>query len=267
RRDFIFVPWEWLTGPRRSAFVILPRDEPGYRGPVFDRPTSMPPVPAGRLLALHHMVRGLLGDDGWRTMTRELFAEGRGDPLTLARYQQVAARQAPGEFGTFFEQWAGQGVVPTYALERAEVVLAEDAASRRFDYFTRVVVANRGDGELTVPVVLRTDGDVVRQRIVLGADESTTLTLRTRERPLSIEVDPDGWVVQRLPLDPLTRKPQRPRLFLKSLRELGPGETLPWIQEDANPVQATTGQDSTDAVPETDNGNLSQAPPVGPAGE
>jgi hypothetical protein len=267
RRDFIFVPWEWLTGPRRAAFVILPRDEPGYRGPIFDRPSSLPPVPAGRLLALHHMVRGLLGDDGWRAMTRELFAEGRGEPLTLARYRQVAARQAPGEFGAFFGQWVEEGVVPTYALERAEVVLAEDPLSRRFDYFTRVVVANRGDGELTVPVVLRTDGDVVRQRIVLRADESTTLTLRTRERPLSIEVDPDGWVVQRLPLDPLTRKPQRPRLFLKSLRELGPGEPLPWIQEDANLVQAPTGQVSMDGVASAGERNISQAAPVGPTGE
>ncbi|MDK2971865.1 MAG: hypothetical protein PWP23_1620 [Candidatus Sumerlaeota bacterium] len=245
RRDFVLVPWEWVSGERADPFDILPRDEPGYRGPALARPRTLPPAPPERLLALHHMLRGVLGDDAYRAFLGDVLTARRGQVLRLEDFRTLAAAHAPDrDMERFFTQWMETGVLPTYVLERAEVVLSENPETRRLEYTTRIVAANRGDGFMRVPLTLRTDGDRVDQHVALDADEATTLTLTTRSRPLSVELDPQGWILQMLPLDARTRKPRRPVLYLKNVKELAPGEPLPWASE-ANPGQDPAGQVSS----------------------
>ncbi|MBI5155370.1 hypothetical protein HZA57_09050 [Candidatus Poribacteria bacterium] len=222
RRDFILVPWEWLQQNGRFPFDLVPREEAAWRGPLFDaaRPTTMPRPPAARALAFHHMTRGLLGDTKYVEMLRLLVREYAGQPLTLDAFRTSAEKASGKELGWFFDQWLAEGVVPEYRLLEAQVVLAENPETRDLEYTTSVKFANRGDGRMPVPIVLATEADTITETVELGPQEERRLQFVTRDRPLSVTIDPQGWIVQMPPFDERAKRPVHPQLFLKAVKEL-----------------------------------------------
>jgi hypothetical protein len=227
RRDFVLVPWEFARQPGDFPFDVLAADEPGYRGPALRalRATDLRPAPPQRLMGFHHMLRGLVGDESYVRGLRHLVQEKHGSVLTLELYREAMEQMARVELEPFFDQWLLQGVLPRLELLEAEVLYAEDPETRGYLYTTRAITANRGDGRLEVPVVLDTDGDRVETTIVLEENEEREISFTTLERPLSIALDPRGWLVQMPAVDPATKKAVRPVLYLKRVRELADGGT------------------------------------------
>lgn len=223
RRDYVYVPWHWLREPSRYPFDLLPRDEGGFTGPALAglRDPGAPPVPRLRLVAFHHMLRARLGDEGWRTAMATLFAGPPSDgPLTLDAYRAAAEAAAGEPLESFFRQWLVEGVIPKFRLKEADVVLAQNDKTRTLEYTTRVVVANEGTGTVRVPLVLEVEGDRIEKIVEPAPGGEATVVFATPERPLSVSVDPDGWIVQMPEVDARTGKPVHPRLFLKTVREL-----------------------------------------------
>ncbi len=221
RRDYVLVPWDWVRPTDAYPFDLWPRDEAQYTGPVFPqlRPEGLPPVPQGRLVAFHHMLRRRLGEEAYVRFLNDLFGE-RGGRLTLEEVRLAAEAQAGAPLGEFFDQWLLEGVVPRYRLVEAQVVLAENPETRDLEYTTSVTVRNEGTGRVPVDVRLETEGDRVEKTVEPDPGGDVTLVFVTADRPVSVAVDPEGWVVQMPEFDRRAGRPVHPRLFLKTVREL-----------------------------------------------
>ncbi len=225
RRDFIIIPWEFARTPGQYPFAVLAAEEPGFEGPALAalRGTDLRPVPTSRLVGFHHMLRGQVGDDAFVRALRRLLQEHRGDRFTVELYRKLMEEESGMDLGRFFDQWLVEGVLPRYSLVEAEVIYAEDPQTRGFVYTTRAIVANKGTGRMNVPILLETDGDRIDTTILLEEQEEKEVVFQTLERPLSIAMDPRGWIMQLNEIDHTTRRPVRPQLYLKRVRQLTAG--------------------------------------------
>lgn len=226
RTDFLLVPWSFTRPRDRYPYDLTPADEEAFRGPMLDalRPVGAVPVPDRRRLAFHHMLRGALGDRGYALMWQQLRADGRGHRLTIEDLRAAAERQAGHSLEGFFRQWLIDGAIPRLRLREANVVLVENPATRQLEYTTTVTAANEGDGTVDVPVVLATDADPVTINAEFGPGAQRTITFKTLDRPISVTLDPEGWLVQMPPFDPRTKRPEHPQLLLKTVREMETGK-------------------------------------------
>lgn len=203
-------------------FDLRPAQREAFRGPVDParRPPDAPPVPEQRAVAFHHMLRGMLGEDAFAALVRDLFATERNETLTLARYREAAERAHGADLAWFFEQWLETGAVPRYRIRELRAALVENVETRSLEYRTRITISNDGDGRMPVPWVLETEGDTVEGREWLGAGEVRTLELRTLGRPIAFAIDPEGWIVQEPEFDTATGQPTHPRAFVKAIAEM-----------------------------------------------
>ena len=64
------------------------------------------------------------------------------------------------------------------------------------DYKVTLEVANRGTGSTPAPIYLRTEQDRVWRSPRIRPGESVVLTMVVPDRPLFIEVVPQGWLLQ-----------------------------------------------------------------------
>lgn len=217
-RDFVFVPWKFA---RMGAypFDVLGRDEALWRGPALARERTASPSLA-RMMAFHHMLRGMLGDDKFLMALRQLIDDGARTPLTLASYR-AALESAYGEpLDWFFVQWLRDGVLPDYRIVEAQAFLFENRASRALRYQTKVILKNAGTGRMPVPWILATEGDPLEGTRWMDAGEQVELNLETLDRPVAFEVDPDGWVAQRFTPDPAAKLRTHPRVIFKTVTQL-----------------------------------------------
>lgn len=216
--DFDLVPWAWIA--RREGlrpFDIAAANERDFEGPL-------PALDDGRfqtgarlrLRAFHHMLRGKLGDTAYATLVGDLFREG--GELTVERLQAEAERLHGESLETFFREWTEKGVLPDYRVVSAEVVLSRDGGGDR-RYVTTARVSNRGTGSIGVPIHLVTDGATLRERHPIPSGEEVEVRFESRDRPLWIEVDPEGWIAQKAPFDERTGTRRPARLALRTIRE------------------------------------------------
>lgn len=171
-------------------------------------------------MAFHHMLRGLLGDDGTVRLHRILVDSLAGERLTIEKVREAAEEVHGAELDWFFEQWLVEGVIPEYRIVEGQVILAENVTTRNLEYTTSVRIANRGTGFMPVPVVLSVEGDSIEQLVELGANEEKVVLFVTRDRPISVAIDPEGWIVQKPEFDDRARKPIHPVLFFKTVKEM-----------------------------------------------
>ncbi len=222
RRDFVLVPWNWARPTDRYPFDVVGNSEMPYRGPALYRwrPEGTPPPSADRLMAFHHMLRAYLGEEAYVEFLHRVLKDYQGKVLTLDGFRSTAESVAGEDLGWFFDQWLVEGVLPTFKFREAQVVLAENPDTRNLEYTTHLIVANTGDGRVKVPVVLRTEGDSITEWVWLDAGGEATLQVVTRDRPFAVEIDPDGWILQRPAFDSTTKQRPHPQLALKNVKEM-----------------------------------------------
>lgn len=221
RTDFLLVPWKSVRPRDRYPFDLTPADEDAWRGPLLDaqRPLGAVPAPDRRRVAFHHQLRGVLGDRAYAMMWQDLRARHAGRVLTVDILRAAAERQAGRSLDVFFQQWLVEAVIPRLRLREASVVLVENPQTRQLEYTTTIVAANEGEGVVEVPVLLATDADPVETMVEFGPGATRTITLRTLDRPISVTLDPEGWLVQMPLFDTRTKRPEHPQLLLKTVRE------------------------------------------------
>ena len=69
-----------------------------------------------------HMLRGIIGDESFFAMLRQLCEQRAGEPVTTEQFQALAARFVPDGFGDvglsdFFDQWVHGTGIPRIAVE------------------------------------------------------------------------------------------------------------------------------------------------------
>lgn len=220
RQDVSIVPWLRV---REGRFPFDPgKNVEGWRGPIAPerRAPSAATPPPERHLAFHHALRGHLGDETFRDGLYSLFQEHRGEVLTVSLYRRAMEQASGLDLADYFDQWLEQGVVPEYHITRAQAFLMENSTTRALEYRTDLTVENRGDGTFDVPWILVTEEDPLLGSVRLGAGESQALSLRTIDRPVLFELDPEGWLPQRKPSGEEGPRSDRPRVLFKVITEI-----------------------------------------------
>lgn len=218
-RDYVLVPWKDAPVRTAESFLITEPAEAAFRGPLLARPQGLPPAPLRRQLAFHHALRGILGDEAYVRMLQGFMARPLPECLSVEALRHAAEVQHGDDLGWFFDQWLFDGVIPRYRIREAQVVLAVSATTGDFEYRTRAVLANEGDGRMPVPLVLETQTEDLTATVWLGAGEEHTVRFVSRTRPISLSMDPEGWIPQSPEFDPLARRWTRPKVYLKQVVE------------------------------------------------
>jgi len=214
-----FVPWQGL-----------PRDPQPYDFREADRPALLRPwdeqdvtswqenkVFLQRAESFHHLIRYLLGETEYAAFLRDVLGRDPNPTLTRREFLSLAQRHASRPLAPIVEQLLGPARLPTFEAREARLYLERDPDTRALQYATEVTVANLGQGQWPVPVLLETEDDVVKRQIDLGPGESVRLRLVSRSRPVAFFVDPKGWLPQIPQYDSTAKSVQHPRIFLKQV--------------------------------------------------
>lgn len=221
RREVVLIPWAFVRGSA-TRFIIRQGETAGWEGPLprESRPSELAPVHPDRPVALHHLLRGTLGEEPFEVFLRRLFADLRGEALTLEAYRAIAEEVHGESLDWFFHQWVEVGVVPAGRIRRGQAFLFEDPGTRSLNYRVVVEVENRGTGRVPIPWALATEGETVRGEVRLGPGEIRELEIDALARPIAFELDPRGWIPQRLPPAEEGREEARPRILFRTVTEL-----------------------------------------------
>jgi hypothetical protein len=142
------------------------------------------------------MLHYLLEDKGFAEFLRALAAEYHDRIVALDDLRAVAERFYGDSLDSFFDHWfLGRGA-PEYHIAQARARMTENERTRDIEYDVRISVGNRGRGRMPVPVVLRTERDLITRRLWIDPGSTGTLILRVVDRPEMAFVDPEGWVTQ-----------------------------------------------------------------------
>jgi aminopeptidase N len=161
--------------------------------------------PTARLVILYekgawivHMLRGILGDEKFIELLRNLPLKYHGEALTTADFQREAAALTPPDYPDpdlelFFETWVRGTGIPrwTVSFEQRDVkggvelngvLLQRDAPA----YFSAVA-----------PIAITTADGRVRTVYVVSQGEETEFSVRLDSRASSAAVDPSDQVLRR----------------------------------------------------------------------
>jgi len=214
RADYVVVPWTWVSWGRGGyPYDVNDAGMPGFSGPLVNRPEQLPRVPRVRREGVHHVLRGIIGDEAWVAMHRRLF--GEGGELTVERWLATAEEVGGVDLAEFRRVYIDEGLVPELRLAGIDVARVFDESSGRLVYRTRVGLDFR-DWRGSVPVVVATEGESLAVQAGGGAN---SLTVETVDRPLFVEVDPEGWMIQRSIFDEETNQRVRARLAVRVVRD------------------------------------------------
>ncbi|MBI1292021.1 hypothetical protein GC173_12385 [bacterium] len=213
RRDLAFVPWNAPLRERRP-FDLAKGERELWSGPLL--PGDHSAIAVHRILAIHHMLRGVLGEEPYLGFLRSL---DEVDDLTLAAFRARAERAYGKPLDWFFADWIDHGACPDYAVLEGDALLLRETGTRALTYRVSVEIENRGTGTMPVPWRLQTEGDPITGKEWLGPESRATIQLTTIDRPLVFEIDPDGWIAQFVP-SAERGTPPKARVFFKTIREL-----------------------------------------------
>ena len=161
---------------------------------------------------IFRMLRDMVGEEAFRRVLNVYFQRYHFSHVDEEAFQAVAEEVLRMELDWFFGQWLHATGTVEYGI--GEVEVEEDA---RGGFRTRVTLER--NGRMTMPVPLRVEGDgEVRDTVVPGWATLHTHVIRTGWRPQSVQVDPDGTILDWNGLnDHWPRRPWRNPSIVRSL--------------------------------------------------
>jgi len=139
-----------------------------------------------------HMLRGVLGDEVFKTGLAAYFREFRGRSARVADFQEAMERAAGQSLDWFFREWIQDKVLPDYTVTQVKSVPTAEGA-----FQTTAIVRNLGTGQMPVEVGFIMDGDIQIQRVEIASGGEVTVTATTQKPVKQVEVDPQKWVIQK----------------------------------------------------------------------
>ena len=145
-----------------------------------------------------HMLRGIVGDDGFFKMLREVCSRGATEPVTTEGFRELAAGYVPAgyrdpELRDFFDQWVYGTGIPRLAAKWSQ---AASGGRQRFD----LQLSMDGVPEyfpLQVPVEVHTlpGRSLVKTVRVGDGEDSVGFSVVLRNPASRVVIDPDGWLL------------------------------------------------------------------------
>lgn len=164
----------------------------------------------GKTLMVFHMLRRRVGDERFKTLLAALYRDYRGTRASwtdVRRASEASAAGSGADVSAFFDQWIARAGAPALQVRVASV-------TRRGDGFAIAgTLAQTQAGApyaLDVPVIVETDSGFTTHTVAI-ADRTAALDITTKDRPLSLHVDP-YFDLFRL-LDPRETPPSISQIF------------------------------------------------------
>jgi len=148
----------------------------------------------GKTAMMWDMLRENVGDENFKRAFQKFYRENKFrrasfDDIRLA-FEDVSGK----DLEAFFDQWINQAGAPELSVNNVQLV------SRQGQYTLELELAQIQAGkayDLSVPVVVYTAGEAVRQTVEMNAKQQS-YTLTFDDKPLRLEVDPRFNLMRRL---------------------------------------------------------------------
>jgi aminopeptidase N len=181
-----------------------------------------------------HMVRGLVGEEGWTKGIREYVERFAAQTVTTADFQDSVERSTGVSLGALFDQYV-------HGAGHPELKVKWDYQQETRQVHLEVKQTQKLDGQtglfsFPLEVVLIGEKGEETQRVTVAARAFQDLYVPSGERPRTVVLDPRGWILKTLDLDKppaewivqlAAAKPLPARLeALRALGDLGGGEAV-----------------------------------------
>lgn len=161
----------------------------------------------GKASMVFHMLRGLVGEEGFFQSLRQVYKEKRWQPVGWGDFQEVFQGLSGQGLDWFFHQWVYSRGAPLIELGGVEVI-KEAEGSYRVDFELLQGAASPLRGaesplqcaepfRLTLPVVLETTAGRARHEVEIDSPRKR-FSISAQARPLSLAIDPGYDVFRRL---------------------------------------------------------------------
>jgi len=142
-----------------------------------------------------HMLRGMLGDESFFKGIRRYYRLHEGGNTTSDDFRKALESMSGISLSTFFKQWLYQPGWPEYhvswwwdeAAGEVELSVRQGQTTGLFD--------------MVLDIVFEV-GDMKAVRRLRVSDEAHLFRIPLSEKPLSVEIDPDGWVLKTPSVEP-----------------------------------------------------------------
>lgn len=177
----------------------------GWRANTGELPTAYSSQVYGKGALVLHMLRGLLEDqtksgETFPALLREFVRTHRGGVASTRDFEAAVAKQAPGDWSWFFDQWVSRTDIPTYRWSYT-LASAPDANGQ----WTAALKVRQSDVpagfKMPVPILVELPGGVTRRVRVLVDKPEETFTLSFPEKPRSLTFNPGYEVLARTKKD------------------------------------------------------------------
>jgi aminopeptidase N len=137
------------------------------------------------------MLRGRLGDEAFFEGIRRFYSIYKGGNAVSDDFRKVMESVSGTELAGFFNQWLHQPGWPEYRLawrwrqenRELEVSIHQTQSATLFDMPVEIAITVEGSSE------------AIRHKLIL-TDAARTIRIPVGRKPLSVELDPDGWVLK-----------------------------------------------------------------------
>jgi len=206
----VFQPWE---SQKRETFPfdVNESDVATWLSPLSEEDLRH----EVRLEGIVHYARYLLGDPALANSIRQVTERGQTSQTTIGDWFESFEENSGVETRELLDAWRSGLLLPSFEIVQAEVELYRDVEKSTFNYVTTAIVDQVGTGTVTVPIVLIYDGGAEERRVELSANQPKELVFETPSRPISLAIDPHGWIPQVPRFDVRSQSRQHAIIFLK----------------------------------------------------
>ena len=146
----------------------------------------------GKAAMVFHMMRKMIGDQNFFLALKNIVREKSWQKASWADFQRVFEEQAGEDFSWFFRQWVTEGGAPTLVLKKVDYVQLGGV-----NQFNIHLTQEGKFYRLLVPIRLTTESGSV-DTAVWHDGGVKVITLETKGKPISLEIDPDFDIFRRL---------------------------------------------------------------------
>ncbi|MCH2095525.1 MAG: hypothetical protein MK160_10480 [Rhodobacteraceae bacterium] len=167
-----------------AALTSLPadRDEPlrAFRSSSFNKQQS---IGYGKAAMVFHSLRQSLGSPIFDAAVRAFWAENQGQDASWEDVQIAFETASNRDLSHIFAQWLDRPGLPQLSLDTVEM--------RKLDqgYFLTLTILRDGDYIIETPVVIETQGETIKRRVLINED-SETYSFLLKDAPLAVSLDP-----------------------------------------------------------------------------
>lgn len=143
-----------------------------------------------------HMLRGLIGDEAFFQGIREYYASNLHSAVLTEDFQRVMERVSNRDLSRFFQQWIYEPGFPTFTVEMEWLPDPPGRDGRPRLTIRQTQPEHWPVFRVRMEVELIVAGEAVRQVIEVSDRESVVQLAPVSERPTSVALDPDGWILK-----------------------------------------------------------------------